>query len=745
VGITLTTQIPPFVDDSNPNSSPIFNAYPPEAICANFDFFLDQGATDIDGDSLSYALCTPLNGASADNPAPQPLPASTFNDIPWSPGFGAMDPIPSAPPFEIDAATGAITGFPTAPGAYVIGICVSEYRDGELLSTVMRDFQLNVVMCDPTIISAAQPQSTDQYCIGETIEFFENSIGAQELLWDFGVDGIDTDISFEESPTYTYPDTGTYEVMLIANPSWPCADTSSQVFYIYEPIDLEIELNDFACLNGIEAFDLSVDGSFTDNTNITWTFAGGLPASSNLESPGWVTFANEENWNVTAVAEHYGCVSNQTFDWVAPADPIANIADQSSFCEGYTFDFDNLSANGVNWEWDFGVTGDDDISDEESPTFTYPYSGIFEVELIVSAPYTCNDTATASVEIFPEINPAFEIPEPECFSTNNFNLTPLFTNQPETQYSWDFGGETSGANISGGSVSNLSYAAPGTYTVEVTATANGCEVIATEEVWVITDPTINFLAGPSVGCPPHSVSFVNNSTTETATTYEWQFGDGTVSVAASPVHIYENSGDFSVTLQMNAGGYCSQSLTLTQNNIVEVYPVPQAGFDITPNQVDILDPTVSYASVNTGGLDCFYNFGDGGSSADCNGTYTYTNGGLFEVTQTVINAAGCSSTAMGEVAVSGNVFYAPNSFTPNNDGVNDVWLPVALGLTSYHLQIFNRWGELIWQTFDPTIPWLGNIETGNHYAPDGLYHYSVKVEDQLRYPRTYSGSIQLFR
>ena len=348
VGITLTTQIPPFVDDSNPNSSPIFNAYPPEAICANFDFFLDQGATDIDGDSLSYALCTPLNGASADNPAPQPLPASTFNDIPWSPGFGAMDPIPSAPPFEIDAATGAITGFPTAPGAYVIGICVSEYRDGELLSTVMRDFQLNVVMCDPTIISAAQPQSTDQYCIGETIEFFENSIGAQELLWDFGVDGIDTDISFEESPTYTYPDTGTYEVMLIANPSWPCADTSSQVFYIYEPIDLEIELNDFACLNGIEAFDLSVDGAFTDNTNITWTFAGGLPASSNLESPGWVTFANEENWNVTAVAEHYGCVSNQTFDWVAPADPIANIADQSSFCEGYTFDFDNLSANGIN-------------------------------------------------------------------------------------------------------------------------------------------------------------------------------------------------------------------------------------------------------------------------------------------------------------------------------------------------------------------------------------------------------------
>ena len=745
VGITLTTQIPPFVDDANPNSSPVFNTFPPEAICTNFDFFLDQGATDIDGDSLSYAFCTPLNGGSTDDPSPTPLPPSTFSEIPWGPGVDAEDPIPSAPPFTIDAETGQISGFPTTPGAYVIGICVSEYRDGELLSTVMRDFQFNVVMCDPTIISAAQPQSTDQYCIGETIEFFENSVGAQELMWDFGVAGTEDDVSFEEAPTYTYPDTGIYEVMLIANPSWPCADTSSQVFYIYEPIDLEIELQDFACLGGIEAFDLTVNGEFTDNTNITWTFPGGLPSGSNFESPGWVTFANEETWGVTAVAEHYGCVSNQTFEWEAPEDPVANIADQSSFCEGYTFEFDNLSSNGVNWEWDFGVAGDGDVSDQESPTFTYPYPGIFNVELIVSAPYTCSDTAMATVEIFPEIDPAFEVPDPECFSENNFSLIPIFTNQEGTQYDWDFGGETVSAVISEGTVNNLSYAEPGTYTVEVTAIANGCEVVASEQIWVIEDPSINFQAGPTIGCPPHSVNFVNSSTTETATSYEWSFGDGTSSVAASPSHIYEFSGDFSVTLEMTAGGFCSQELTLTQNNLIEVLPVPQAGFDITPNEVDILNPTVTYSSLNTNGVECFYNFGDGGSSSNSDGEYTFSDGGLFQVVQTVVNAAGCTSTATGEVAVSGSVFYAPNAFTPNNDGVNDVWLPVALGVTSYELQIFNRWGELVWESMDPTEPWLGSTTIGSHYLTDGLYHYQAKIEDQLRYPRSYAGSIQLLR
>ena len=196
---------------------------------------------------------------------------------------------------------------------------------------------------------------------------------------------------------------------------------------------------------------------------------------------------------------------------------------------------------------------------------------------------------------------------------------------------------------------------------------------------------------------------------------------------------------------MNAGGFCSQELILTQNNLIQVLPVPQAGFDITPNQVDILNPTVSYESVNANGLNCFYNFGDGGSSTDCSGNYTYSDGGLFEVTQTVINSAGCSSSATGEVAVSGNVFYAPNSFTPNNDGVNDVWIPVALGITYYNLQIFNRWGELIWTTIDSNEPWLGNSQSGAYYVPDGLYHYQVKIEDQLKYPRTYSGSIQLIR
>ena len=248
-----------------------------------------------------------------------------------------------------------------------------------------------------------------------------------------------------------------------------------------------------------------------------------------------------------------------------------------------------------------------------------------------------------------------------------------------------------------------------------------------------------------MGCPPHSVSFTNSSETETATTYLWDFGDGGTSAAAEPVHVYENPGSYSVTLTMNASGFCSQQLTLTQSGLVEVQPIPNAGFDITPNQVDILNPVIEFESLATGNVQCFYNFGDGGSSNECSGIYTYTDGGYFDVTQTVVNEAGCTNTAVGQVAVSGSVFYAPNAFTPDHDGINDVWMPVALGVSEYRLIVYNRWGELIWQTESQDEPWLGQVRDGAHFAPDGLYFYEAFVSDLLAMPHTYRGHLQLLR
>jgi gliding motility-associated-like protein len=141
----------------------------------------------------------------------------------------------------------------------------------------------------------------------------------------------------------------------------------------------------------------------------------------------------------------------------------------------------------------------------------------------------------------------------------------------------------------------------------------------------------------------------------------------------------------------------------------------------------------------------YYSFGDGGSSTDPNLLYEYSAGGLFWITQTVVNAYGCTDVAQGQVAVNGSLFYAPNTFTPNNDGINDVWLPVVTGSTSYRLEIFDRWGVKIFETFNAEVPWLGNVLNGEHFAPDGMYSFRVWMEDQIKMPSEYAGTILLFR
>jgi gliding motility-associated-like protein len=130
---------------------------------------------------------------------------------------------------------------------------------------------------------------------------------------------------------------------------------------------------------------------------------------------------------------------------------------------------------------------------------------------------------------------------------------------------------------------------------------------------------------------------------------------------------------------------------------------------------------------------------------DCDGFYTFLDGGYHDIYQVVIDENGCSDTAWAKVAVEGFTFYAPNAFTPNADGHNDVWLPVSLGVTQYEMTIYNRWGESIFYTEDHNQPWIGNVHSGTHFAQDGVYLYRVIIHDLLSFPHEFTGHISLIR
>ena len=149
-GMTLQVHIPGTDITTESNSSPEFQELPPVAMCTDLPFVWDHAALDPDGDDLVYSLCPPKQGGDAANASPNPPSTPPFVDVPYLAGFSWDNPMTADPQLAIDPVTGELTCTPTAAGQYAIGICVEEYRDGVLLSTVTRDFQFNVTVCEPT-------------------------------------------------------------------------------------------------------------------------------------------------------------------------------------------------------------------------------------------------------------------------------------------------------------------------------------------------------------------------------------------------------------------------------------------------------------------------------------------------------------------------------------------------------------------------------------------------------------------
>lgn len=214
------------------NSSPQFNNWPPLYLCVNQPFLIDQSAVDADGDSLVYELCNPLMGATPFTPMPQPPNNPPFDTVPWFGTYDAADMLNGGAggvPMAINSQTGLLTGTPIITGQFVIGICIKEYRDGQLISVSRRDYQVNVGDCGNITSSFFAPEIL---CDTYTVQFENQSVNAQNFLWFFDYPDDLTATSTLENPVYTYPDTGLYTIMLVAEPGIPCTDTFLQDIHI---------------------------------------------------------------------------------------------------------------------------------------------------------------------------------------------------------------------------------------------------------------------------------------------------------------------------------------------------------------------------------------------------------------------------------------------------------------------------------------------------------------------------------
>jgi PKD repeat protein len=202
----------------NQNSSPRWNLKPPLFECQGNSMNYNSGATDADGDSLVYSYYTPYS-----DPVPSfPSGIATFSPVGWQSFYAATNPC-GGPVLTMNSQTGFISGVPQNIGVYVAGVKCEEFRNGQKIGEIVRDYPFFVVSCAP--MPVALFSATALICLGDTIQFTNSSSVATNYFWDFGDTAIANDTSVLVNPFWQYAQAGVYNVMLIADPGAPCADT----------------------------------------------------------------------------------------------------------------------------------------------------------------------------------------------------------------------------------------------------------------------------------------------------------------------------------------------------------------------------------------------------------------------------------------------------------------------------------------------------------------------------------------
>ncbi len=337
------------------NSSPVFKNDPPQIVCINNPLVFDNSATDADGDSLTYEFCSAIRGGNTNTPKPIINNGPPYPPVFYASPFSAINPMAGNPPITINRETGVITGTPNILGIFVVTVCCNEWRNGVLINTTRRDFQVEVTNCSKAVIAnipvlSQEPNTYIIQCGGFDVDFINSSSGGFSYFWDFGVPGISSDTSNLFQPSFTYPDTGTYVVKLLVNRGTTCPDSIERLVKVYPSFDGDYTFSGLLCPNQPIAFtDLSTsslfpvsywDWNFDDGTrdtvqnpthffpNIGKDFQVTLVSGNdlgcrdtttkNLLIPKVGLFAGNDTTVIINRSIEYNATGTQTYAWAPP-------------------------------------------------------------------------------------------------------------------------------------------------------------------------------------------------------------------------------------------------------------------------------------------------------------------------------------------------------------------------------------------------------------------------------------------
>ena len=738
VGLTYTNTIPGIINGKSyrNNSSPVFSQKDTAIVCHNASFTFNFSATDLDGDSLSYSFIDGLTGGNSVGNGPRPNPP-ILPPPPYFPGavvaynVGYSGISPMGPGVVINAKTGIISGVaPATVGTYVIAVNVNEFRGGVLIGTTRKEIHIDVGNCD--VIGADPVCSSCNSVVTSSISYFtscnsftttfanvNNSPLINSYYWDFGVKSQTNDTSTLATPTFTYPDTGTYVLTLILNRGQPCYDSTTRFIKIYPGFVPDFSFSG-VCKN--------TQIQFTDKTTTTyglvnswsWNFGdqSTVADTSHVKNPRY-SYSTAGSYPVSLlVTSDKGCVDTVSKVIDIKDQPSLTVTNDTLICSIDTLQLNSVGTGTVLWTPNYNINNQNNPSPLVSPDVPTKYY----VTLTDPSGCIAKDSVFVDVKMFVTIDAGRDT---GICAGDAIQLNPI---SDALHYKW------SPSSPLNNDTAKYPIATPAvTTTFYVIGNIGKCQSNDSVKIRVAPYPGAQGIPDTTI-CFGNSIQFNESG----GSMYSWSpaFFLNNPNIP-NPIANPDRSIRYIVTITDTLG--CPKPAFDTIVVIVQKVFADAGPRDTT---IVVNQPLQLNA---TGGQFYLWNPSTGLNNNAIANPVAILNDNMQYVL-TVSTTGGCFATDTISVIVykvpAG--LYIPNAFTPNGDGLNDVFKPIALGIKQInYFKIFNRWGQLIFSTTQQNYGWDGTFK--GHPQDAAVYVWIIEGVDYQDKKITQKGAVTLVR
>ncbi len=604
-------------------------------------------------------------------------------------------------------------------------------------------------------------------CLGSTVSYLNSSVSQPNdtiVSWNWNMPNANPSISSLENPTAHYNNPGTYPVSLIVTTSSGCSDSITKLLVVYPNPQAGFSSN--SVCEGINTLLFNTSLAQTGDPIISWNWSmpNASPAFSSIENPVTL-FANPGTHTVSLlITTTFGCKDSVIHTVIVKPKPLLTANTLTHAICGLNSGSVIANVSGgtapYTYDWTPGNGNTASLSGLTAGTFT----------VTVNDAEGCKDTAsTLIMALGTPPHAGFNL-SPVCVGSSALivNTSVAQANDPIVSWNWSMPNATPSNTTSQNP--SLLYNNAGTYTISLLAlTAAGCKDSITQTIVIKPKPQALFTAN-NAGCTMFCTTYSNTSTSAygNITSWQWSFPGGTPPVSGQdqPHVCYQFPGSYDVTLTVTDSIGCTDTKTIPA--FINAYPQPEANFIINETSPEeILDPRINLTHLWSADVTQFqWNFGDnsGLNTTDINPGHSYNNGNndfqTYLISLHVQNQYGCKDSIELPVYITPVfTFYMPNSFTPGNDDGNNEFFGKGMGIKQYTIEIFDRWGNLIWNCYETgtnrlyddnehegmpsACKWDGKYK-GNYVQQD-TYVWKVNLTDIFGIKRNYKGIVSIIK